>query len=70
MKQHTYKKNYIQIKSNIRLIYFPTSLILFIVYVFGMLPPPSIALTGSPALRNFLFTASIGGDISVFITAK
>merc|ERR1719237_228961 len=38
-----------------------TSLTLFIVYAFNILPPPSIALTGSPALRNFLFTASIGG---------
>merc|ERR1719264_1838383 len=38
-----------------------SSLTLFIVYAFNVVPPPSIALTGSPALRNFLFTASIGG---------
>ena len=37
------------------------SLTLFIVYATNMVPPPSIALTGSPALRNFLITASIGG---------
>ena len=27
-----------------------------------MLPTPSIALTESPALRNFLYIASVGGD--------
>merc|ERR1719239_2028262 len=37
------------------------SLILFIVYATNLLPPPSISLTGSPALRNFLITASVGG---------
>ena len=42
-----------------------SSLILFCVYAFNMFPPPCIALTGSPALRNFLYTASTGGDIII-----
>ena len=37
------------------------SLFLFCLYAFDVLPPPSIALTGSPALRNFLYIASIAG---------
>ena len=37
------------------------SLFLFCLYAFDVLPPPSIALTGSPALRNFLYITSIAG---------
>ena len=44
-------------------INFNSSLILHCVYVADLLPSPSIAFTGSPALCNFLITASIGGDI-------
>ena len=41
---------------------FNSSLTLYCVYATDLLPAPSIALTGSIALRNFLFIASIGGD--------
>ena len=38
------------------------SLALFSIFAMNLLPPPTIALTGSPALRNFLFAATIGGN--------
>ena len=48
------------------------SLALFSIFAMDLLPPPTIALTGSPALRNFLFATAIGGDnrelMSVIIT--
>jgi len=37
------------------------SLALFSIFAMDLLPPPTIALTGSPALRNFLFGTAIGG---------
>ena len=42
---------------------FISSLALCYVHVTtDMLPTPSIGLTESPALRNFLYIASVGGD--------
>ena len=39
------------------------SLALFSIFAMDLLPPPTIALTGSPALRNFLFATAIGGNV-------
>ena len=53
-----------------RFIYNIFSFVLFCLYAFDILPLlPSVALTGSPALRNFLIATSIlGGTVDIALT--